>query len=636
MKVLVGNEASVCYTKLINQFFLPLGIFDRMTSKKNVKKRVIARNNKNFNSNVIFLIINTALVSLGGFLFWVNVVKNYQTADVGIAAAIIAIISLIVHISLLGLNFTLIRLLPKSTKKNTLISLSLSIIGITAFLFAALILLIIPVVAPALAFLREWPTLIYFVIFAITVSLDMFSESIFLAFRSWRFILLRNFLILIAKIILPYLFRDFGPIGIFVSWTLASTGALFVSFTILFKKFHFRFISDIKKSFFDRLINLSTIDFALSILIIAPNVLLPVLVLSTLSYQNAAYFYMPFMIASILYSIPFITTQLFFPATSYSHQYFLQNVRKTIKYLFILVIPTILLLIVLSNYILLFFGITYSVEGVRLLQILVLAGIPVSLNYLGLHICRMKGLQQQLIVINIFGLSLLTYLTYLLSIYSLEGIGLSWLLVQIVMNILYGSVIAYNLAKRNVTLWLKNGLLKLQYFSARIRGVFIGFHPSSFTKRIYVMSECKFDYPNKIQFGHNIIIHQNVTFSTPYGIQIGNFVVIDQHCSFASTPYGFEDWKKPMMLQDFAEKPIVIEDDVVIGAHSLIYSGVHIKRGAVITPGSVVTKDVSSYAIVGGAPARVLRYRFDKKTIMKAKKVKFKKVSEDTSKKLLN
>ncbi len=60
---------------------------------------------------------------------------------------------------------------------------------------------------------------------------------------------------------------------------------------------------------------------------------------------------------------------------------------------------------------------------------------------------------------------------------------------------------------------------------------------------------------------------------------------------------------------------ITIGNDVWVGAHAIILSGVAIGNGAVIGAGSVVTSDVPSYAIVGGNPAKVIRYRFSDEMI---------------------
>ncbi len=58
-------------------------------------------------------------------------------------------------------------------------------------------------------------------------------------------------------------------------------------------------------------------------------------------------------------------------------------------------------------------------------------------------------------------------------------------------------------------------------------------------------------------------------------------------------------------------KPIVIGNDVFIGANVIVLDGVTVGDGAVIGAGAVVTADVPPYAIVGGVPAQVIRYRFE-------------------------
>ena len=60
-----------------------------------------------------------------------------------------------------------------------------------------------------------------------------------------------------------------------------------------------------------------------------------------------------------------------------------------------------------------------------------------------------------------------------------------------------------------------------------------------------------------------------------------------------------------------------IGNDVWIGANALIPAGITIGDGAVIAAGSVVTKDVEPYAIMGGVPARLIRHRFDPETRVK-------------------
>lgn len=65
------------------------------------------------------------------------------------------------------------------------------------------------------------------------------------------------------------------------------------------------------------------------------------------------------------------------------------------------------------------------------------------------------------------------------------------------------------------------------------------------------------------------------------------------------------------------DKDVIIEEDVWCGANVTILKGVTIGRGAIIAAGSVVTKDVPRYAIVGGIPARFIKFKFTEAEIEK-------------------
>lgn len=74
---------------------------------------------------------------------------------------------------------------------------------------------------------------------------------------------------------------------------------------------------------------------------------------------------------------------------------------------------------------------------------------------------------------------------------------------------------------------------------------------------------------------------------------------------------------------------IVVGDDVWIGNDSIILSGVNIGQGAVIAAGAVVVSDVPPYAIVGGVPAKVIKYRFESEMIEELLKIDYRKISKE-------
>ncbi|NRD20814.1 CatB-related O-acetyltransferase [Winogradskyella eckloniae] len=87
---------------------------------------------------------------------------------------------------------------------------------------------------------------------------------------------------------------------------------------------------------------------------------------------------------------------------------------------------------------------------------------------------------------------------------------------------------------------------------------------------------------------------------------------VSNHAMSRATTYPiFKNIFNEEVNNDFISKgDITIGNDVWVGAHSLILSGVKINDGAIIAANSVVTKEVPAYAIVAGSPAKVIKYRF--------------------------
>ena len=70
------------------------------------------------------------------------------------------------------------------------------------------------------------------------------------------------------------------------------------------------------------------------------------------------------------------------------------------------------------------------------------------------------------------------------------------------------------------------------------------------------------------------------------------------------------------VIEPASATPVIVEDDVLIGANAVVIEGVHIGRGAVVAAGAIVTQDVPQNAVVAGCPARVVKMK-DEKTTMK-------------------
>lgn len=113
----------------------------------------------------------------------------------------------------------------------------------------------------------------------------------------------------------------------------------------------------------------------------------------------------------------------------------------------------------------------------------------------------------------------------------------------------------------------------------------------------------------KLTLGKRSFIGQYSVLGINESIEIGDDVMIAQNVSIRDTDHAFTRTDIPMNQQGITTAPVVIEDDVWIAHGAIITKGVRIGRGAIVAGGAVVTKDVPEFAIVGGIPVRVLKFR---------------------------
>jgi len=113
----------------------------------------------------------------------------------------------------------------------------------------------------------------------------------------------------------------------------------------------------------------------------------------------------------------------------------------------------------------------------------------------------------------------------------------------------------------------------------------------------------------QLELGVNTYIGSFSVIGCNEKIIIGDNCMIAQSTSIRDTDHAFLRRDMPMNQQGVSTSPIEIGDDVWIGHGAVITKGVTISRGAIIGANAVVTKNVPEYAIVGGAPAQIIRYR---------------------------
>ena len=188
------------------------------------------------------------------------------------------------------------------------------------------------------------------------------------------------------------------------------------------------------------------------------------------------------------------------------------------------------------------------------------------------------------------------------------------------------------------------------YHIDKLNSIFLEIHPHGKTK---------------LEIGQSLIFRESVKVGTSFGIYSGNFIPSIGSYSFSHSPFfelipfeignyvsigeqvcsfGFEHpidnlGTSPLFYQknrnlfkrvniktskkSINNEGIVIANDVWIGRGAMLKRGINIGNGAVIGAGSIVTKNVPDYAVVGGNPAKIIKYRFNDNIIERLLKIKW-------------
>ena len=141
------------------------------------------------------------------------------------------------------------------------------------------------------------------------------------------------------------------------------------------------------------------------------------------------------------------------------------------------------------------------------------------------------------------------------------------------------------------------------------RGIFIGNKCRLYPRNRIVLGDMQLNPNANFILGDHVKINAGGYFSGEGGLEIGDYVLIGPNVCILSAGHEYADTGRYIMEQPLTYGRIQIEDDVWIGASSVILPGVKIKQGAVIGAGSVICKDVPAYAVVVGNPGRIIRYR---------------------------
>lgn len=381
--------------------------------------------------NSFNLILSTLIMSIFGFVFWIINSRLFSATQIGLATTIISVMSFITSISLFGLGTAIIRYLPSSERKNDKINTVFTLVFCITIILTTIFLVYVNYFSPKLEFIKENIVIAFiFIIFMIFNSLSSIIDSIFIAFRNTKYILIKNSIFSVGKLIFPFLLISFGAFGLFSSWMIALMLGFFFSFLVLIFKFSYKPEIVFYDSIIKRIGKFSFTNYVSGIIAGLPLLLIPIILTNYMSPEKTAYYYISMMIANFIYTIPSATTNSLFAEGSNKIESLGKNLKKAVKIISMLIIPAIIFSLIFGKIVLGIFGENY-IQASSLLYLLAIAGIFVSINSIFSTLFRINQNLKKIIISSIISCSFILVLIFLFIDMSLTGIGIAWLLGQI-------------------------------------------------------------------------------------------------------------------------------------------------------------------------------------------------------------
>lgn len=383
-------------------------------------------------SNSLYLIINMVVTALLGYPFWIIVARYYSTSNVGYASAILSFVSIIVLLSMVGLDTSLVRYLARNKDKPKLINSYLIISGIVSLLITIIGIISVNIWSSELSFMKsEWS---YFLIVIGIVVLSVFSnlvDNIFIALSKSSFMMIKNTIFSMVKLVLPItLVLLFKSSGIILSILIALIIMVIISLFVLLpriQKGYKPFIGTDSSSIVETIKSVwvfAGYNYIVNIVMSVSTLVLPVMVINLLGSVSNAYFYIGWVLGGILFGISYAVSLSFFSGCSSDQNNLCAYLRKSIKLVYILLVPCICGMILLGRWILNIFGSDYANNSYGLLVILAIASIPLAFNHIYMVILKVVGKLKELLVLCVIMSVILVVGSYIvLPAIGIVGIG---------------------------------------------------------------------------------------------------------------------------------------------------------------------------------------------------------------------
>jgi O-antigen/teichoic acid export membrane protein len=381
---------------------------------------------------------STVATALIGYLYWVVAAHIYSAHDVGLASALISVMTLTSTFADLGVSSMLIQILPRrktGAAWSLALNAGLATGTLTSLLFAAIMIVALPFFSSQFAIL--WHDAAYTIVFIAGVPLGTIAtllDQAFVAERTASNMLVRNAVFALLKLLLLFLLTQLGASGIFSSWVLALAATLILGgillVTCLGRSYYLTVHGIVRqiRTMFSSLVWHHFINIGGK----TPLYMLPVLVTVRLSAADNAYYYTASMVGTFFFMVSASVAVVLFAEGSHTADDVQRKVRSSAVIIGMLLGPAMLIALLGGRNIMSLFGPSYAQHSLLLLRIFTFAAVPDAITNIYVSLLRVQRRLRSAALLNLGMASLALLLAWiLLPMLGIEGAGWAFLIAQI-------------------------------------------------------------------------------------------------------------------------------------------------------------------------------------------------------------
>jgi O-antigen/teichoic acid export membrane protein len=378
--------------------------------------------------NTLYLILSSGLQAAMGFAFWILTARLFSTTDVGIASSLISATVLISFAALFGLNSAFVRYLPTTRHRNELVTAGLLLVAGGGAVLGLVYVLLTPIVAPRLAFVAHSPILAAgFVLLTAASTVNLLTDSIFIASRKSGFAAVTDGGVGgIAKIGMVLAFAGTGAYGVYSASVGGFAAAALASLVLMIISLRWRPSLRNPLRALKPVLRFSAASYAGNIFSLLPTLVVPLIVLDRLGASAAAYYFVAFQVATLLYSAAYAVAQSSLAEGSHRGVDRRAVVRRSRRVMLAMCVPACAVLTGTSHWILLAFGARYSEHATLPLIMLVLGAIPIALSSWLWTVMRLDGQLRAIVVSSAVDAVAVCALAWLLASHGLTALTIAW------------------------------------------------------------------------------------------------------------------------------------------------------------------------------------------------------------------